>query len=598
MQTPRTADGTRLGVALLRVSTDLQYQSGGGIENQRNRIEFLAKRERIAIVRAFEEHFSGRAFNRQVIENMIEFLRRHPAISVVIFGDIDRMTRGGAGTYLTLKDRLKTLNVDLLDATGIIQPERNKLEHTGFAYPWSVESPSRMAEVIMAENARTEGSTILTRVIDQEINLTQQGYHCRQAPFGYRLEKVMTPEGKKRPTLQPDPIEGKWIIRAFKYKAAGLLGDTAICEKLNAQGFKTRPMNVHDPHTRRIIGQKGLNPITPSLLQRYIANPIYAGIKVEKWTHNQPVPMVGKPLISIGLFNAASGGRLVIEPLENPNTYRLVENRKEYQCRRHNPEFLLRRLVLCPTCGKPLHASKSKGKYQKFGYFHCRRHKPSFSVSQKVFEETVATCLKSLTGKPGFLPLLREIVREIWLEKNDEAETEIQDVAANRNAILTQQENLVNKVAMTSSPILLKKLEEQIEALEDERIKLDEQAATPPLERDEIFAFFEIAKQAFEHPHEFVQNALTERQIERAWSIIFAQKPTYEDLQLRTPDLTLIYRLNRDFDGKKSQVVHQLKSNSNTFEKEIRSALSAFYPLGLPSAIKQDDDPDDSLPAL
>jgi len=186
MTHPKPISAPRFGVALLRVSTDRQFQEGESIETQRRKVEFVARRERIDIVRFFTEHYSGRKSDRRVLDDLFAFLGENRDITCVIVGDIDRFTRGGTEIYLALKRRLRELNVNLIDTTGIIQPERNRLEHLGVEYAWSRESPSHYAEIFMAEKARAEASDILTRTIGQQIQLTREGYQCRGSNFGYK----------------------------------------------------------------------------------------------------------------------------------------------------------------------------------------------------------------------------------------------------------------------------------------------------------------------------------------------------------------------------------------------------------------------------
>ncbi len=218
----------RLGIGLFRVSTDRQFQEGESIETQQRKAEFVAKRDRIDIVRLFVEHYSGRKTDRRVMDEMFDFLKENSDIQVVIVGDIDRFTRGGSEVYLRLRRELRDLNVDLVDTTGIIQPERNRLEHLGVEYDWAVDSPSRFAEVFMAEKARAEASDILTRTIGQQVQLTRDGYQCRGSNFGYRNIKITTSDGKKKTVMEPDPIEAPWVVRMFELRAEGAMHDEAV----------------------------------------------------------------------------------------------------------------------------------------------------------------------------------------------------------------------------------------------------------------------------------------------------------------------------------------------------------------------------------
>ncbi|MBU4203387.1 MAG: hypothetical protein KKD59_05495, partial [Acidobacteria bacterium] len=46
--------------------------------------------------------------------------------------------------------------------------------------------------------------------------------------------------------------------------------------------------------------------------RRFVQNPIYAGINVEKWTEEKPVKGKFEGLVSIKLFNKANRGKVVI----------------------------------------------------------------------------------------------------------------------------------------------------------------------------------------------------------------------------------------------------------------------------------------------
>ncbi len=124
-----------LAVALLRVSSDRQYQEGHGIENQRKRSDYYANRNGITIVRYFIEHYSGRKTDRYVLEEIIDYIKsQNGSIKQLIISDIDRFTRAGSDTYLMLKKEFAKLGVDLVDVSGVIQKPINTLEHLGVEY--------------------------------------------------------------------------------------------------------------------------------------------------------------------------------------------------------------------------------------------------------------------------------------------------------------------------------------------------------------------------------------------------------------------------------------------------------------------------------
>ena len=260
MAHPRPASSQRFGVALLRVSTDRQFQEGESIDTQRRKTEFVARRERIDIVRFFTEHYSGRKSDRRVLDDLFTFLADNRDITCVIVGDIDRFTRGGTEIYLSLKRRLRALDVALIDTTGIIQPERNRLEHLGVEYNWSVESPSHYAEIFMAEKARAEASDILTRTIGQQIQLTREGYQCRGANFGFRNERVITEDGKV------DLAAADFILSEARRARAH-------CNDLHLIAANPSVLNVLERlHCLDVLGQENVhshksNAIRPAVVQ-------------------------------------------------------------------------------------------------------------------------------------------------------------------------------------------------------------------------------------------------------------------------------------------------------------------------------------------
>jgi len=526
MDYSKPATTPRFGVALLRVSTDKQFQEGESIETQRRKVEFVARREQIDVARFFIEHYSGRKADRRILDELFTFLDENKDIDTVIVGDIDRFTRGGTEIYLQLKRRLRELNVCLVDTTGIIQPERNRLEHLGVEYQWSMESPSHYAEIFMAEKARSEASDILTRTIGQQIQLTRDGYQCRAPNFGYQNQKIVTVDGKKKTIMVPHDTESSWIIRMFELKADGSWRDDAICEAINAMGYRSRLMNLFDKDTRRVVGQTGGKPLEVKQLNRYISKTIYCGVRCELWNQEQPVLAPIEPLVSIDLFNRANQGKLKITQLKSGNL-EVNEVRSDYANHRHNSEFLLRHVVTCPACQKPLVASRSKGKSGNyFGYYHCSRGHKYFGVNKNEFEKTVANYLDKLEAKPGFLPLFREVVRDVWIQKNRSRKQDEDQISQHIKALQQRQASLLDKISSSKSAFVQEKLEGQIEELEDTIKSTRKQLQFTGVREDQIDAYFDIAKKLMEHPTKHIISAPTKEKTEKLWSFVFQKSPT------------------------------------------------------------------------
>ncbi|WP_306046592.1 recombinase family protein [Nioella sp. MMSF_3534] len=575
------ADQQRLGVALLRVSTEKQFQEGESIEAQRRKVEFVAKRQHIDIVSFFVEHYSGRKTDRRTLDDMFAFLEANKDVSFVLVGDIDRLTRGGTEIYLALKRRLYEMGVELIDTTGIIQPSRNRLEHLGVEYSWAVESPSHYAEIFMAEKARAEASDILTRTIGEQIQLTRQGYQVRPPNYGYQNVKITTEDGKKKTIMEPHPEQASFIRRIFQLRAEGKTTDEQIAQHVNAMGYKSRVRRVFDPVTRKVVGMTKQTKMTAKQVQRLVRKPIYCGIRLEAWNNGVPVEAPIEPLVSVHLFNAANRGEVVVSK-QSDGSPKVSYNSVKYKNHKHNPEFLLRHVVLCPVCGKPFLASRSKSKSGKYhGYYHCSRGHKHRGYAKAEFEGTVANYLVSLQAKPGFLGLFREVVRDVWIQKN-RARFEAQRTVEDQIQLLqTKQASVIDKLAICSSPIVLKRLENEVEEIEAAIEEARKAAPNSQINEADIDRFFQIAKMRMEHPEQAILNAVAKPEIERDWGFIFETPPSIEEIQNGTPQLTLLYRFNRDFPMDERQMVAHTSLHWNTFECYLAEIISQFPGLNL-----------------
>jgi len=475
--------------------------------------------------------------------------------------------------YLQLKKQLYSRGVELRDAMGIIQKPINTLEHVGFEYDWSVTSPSRTAEVMQAEYANQEVNQILTRTIGQQIKLAQEGYQTRSADLGFRNVKITKPDGRKATIMEPLEPEATWVRTIFELRASGEWADEHICERLNNMGFESRTMHRRDKQTGQVIGLTGRKPLSVKQLQRIVRKTIYCGVRIGKWTHGEPIKTPFDGLISIELFNKANFGAVLIKKGDSKLSIEYGESRKR-NSHRQNIDFIYRHVVMCPECKKPFWASKSRGKSGKYwGYFHCARKHSSITIPEKEFQKTIGSFLDKLEAKPGFLGLFKEVVRETWISKNKSRIIEIKSIDTHINNLKLRQSNIIDRLTTTSSEIVQHKLEAEIEDIEAAINSAEKSKPKYSLSQEQIDAYFMKAKDRLEHPRIFIEKALTKAELEKLWQTIFSQAPTYTEINSGTPNLTLLYRLNRDFDGDKEQLAAHLSKNWNTFVEELRDII-------------------------
>lgn len=405
-------------VNLYRVSSLKQYTSGDSLEDQKKICDSFNDREQNKKVNEFEVVETGTDKERLQFDQIIQYCRNpRNQVDALVFKSIDRFTRAGSYKYSYLKKELAKSGIELMDAYGFIQPNKNSLEHLGFEYEWSKYSPSENAEEMYANNAKQEVRDILTRMIGAEITYTQEGYSCRKAPMGFENIRVETKIGKRLVYI-PHQTESVWMTAMFNLRAEGK-SDNQIVKQVNKLGFKTRERILRNRFTREIIKKLGNTPLTIKQLQRYIKNSIYAGYRLEKWTNGKLIKTQNKGLVSIQVYNQANKGKFVI--VETESGAQLLKDQDISSGRKirnkNNPNFPFKD-ILCPICNETSLASSPRSKSGKHvPYYHCCRGHPRWSVPKKLFEDNVYEFIRKIDFSPEYAQLFKDVVLSVWERK-------------------------------------------------------------------------------------------------------------------------------------------------------------------------------------
>ena len=212
-------------------------------------------------------------------------------------------------------------------------------------------------------------------------------------------------------------------------------------------------------------------------LWRLVRKPIYAGINDEKWTNVWPVKCAFKGLVSVELFNRANQGRRKIQrraqAIEIVDT---VEERYSTKYSSRTNEFPYRKVVLCPICRKPLLGSASTGKSgKKYPAYHCSKDGHNFRISKQNLETAVGNYVGGLQVSP-------QLTREMM----DKAEKILERSLVNRDsrdaalkkqiqALEADMGQVVDKLKLLINPVALKRLEQELEAIQSDIDKLQAQ---------------------------------------------------------------------------------------------------------------------------
>ncbi len=557
---------TEYGIIFRRISSNKQGLMGDSPEDQEQQIsrrvsQFSASISTKIIIKAnfdLVESASGE-IDTQPILKALEFCRNpNNKISYAFIKSIDRGTRGGATIYGQLKSQFAKYGVQFIDVYGVISTQKvNTLDHLGLSYNWSEFSPSYITELLEAERAKGEVRDILTRMIGAEVRYVRMGYRVRPAPMGFQNKKIETTHGL-RVILSPHPTEASWFIKMFELRVQGILTDIKIVEQLNALGYKSRIRKIHDKNDKqKIIGHSGGKPLTVKQLQRYIQNPIYAGINDEKWSNGNPIKCKFDGLVSIDTFNKANRGKItIIEDGEDVKIYKGKVPLWRLRKQKENPLYPYKQYILCPKCKQPLLASGSRGKAGKhYPAYHCSRKHKYYRVPRKDLEATVESYTEHVEFDDGFVGDFKKIFLEEW----DKRERQVSNDTIKLNQRLIELEHEINeikdKIKILSSITTIKLMEADIDRLESEKANLMGIRERKDKEQINIKILINYTQYFMEHLKDLLFGSPNPFQNAAMFGLLFEDLPTYEELENGTPQLAPIFKLNEAYKTSKSQSV-------------------------------------------
>lgn len=539
-------------VAAIRVSTAKQGTDGDSPEAQKEQIERFAQNKGITIKKFFV-FLESASKEQQPIQEAIDYCKQPGnKVDLFIIKSIDRFTRGGSDAYNPLKQQLDQVNVSLVDIYGVISDKKvNTLDHLGVEYKWSVYSPSKKSEILEAERGKDELRDIMSRMIGAEVRYTRMGYWMRQAPFGYKSERLETKNGK-RTILVPHDTEAPLIKKMFKLRSEGIKDDEQIVAALNKLGFRTRVRYTRDKHDRtRIISQKGGDPLTAKAMHKMLKNPIYAGINTEKWTEGKPVKCVFDGLVTLRTFNKANNGKIFIGK-DEVGDYQIRKEAPPVHLANknlNNPEFAYKRYVLCPECSKPLLGSASRGKSGKYyPAYHCSKQGHYFRVPKADMEEVIKAFIKRVQVSDEHIGKIFTIIEAEFKAREQEADQDLELLQGRISALETEAKLIVDKMKMLTSETAIKymeedllKVEQQIKDIEDEISKRNS------AEKPKIETVLKRVRYFMEHLDELLLQQSNPIQKAQFFGAIFDKLPTYEDLKGGTQKTPLFPGVNMLF---------------------------------------------------
>ncbi len=551
-------------IGYARISDKIQ-QKGSSLGNQAEAIEGFAKQNGwILKGEVRKETYTGMTQFRPVYQSILQYIRDNPKqIDFVVIKVIDRMTRAGSREYLEMKEELARLGVGLRDVGGVIRPSVNSLAHRKVSYEWSNISPSKVTEILLAENAGSERANILSRTVDSSIERVQSGYKLRAPNDGYINKKIIDQNGKERVIQVADLERSSFFKFMFEKSAEGVYTDKEIADQINKLGYKTKIKKKWDSSSERVIGYTGGEPMTVKQMQALRKKPIYCGVNIENWGDTEKIRIVTKTqyegLVSIDLFNRANKGKVFIEELPDRKVkilYNLSPEKIINKRNRFRTDFIFKNVILCPQCKKPLLASYSTGKSgKKFGAYHCDRGHKRYAVSKSDLEQEMMKYLNQVE----FLEKYKNILEKVCIAKFREEQKNNNglQIGVNEKVIELQKkvQETLEALKMTKSERVREDMENEYERLCSELDNVREERNNLEVSEQQLYDFVASAKNLMEHPADMLAKPNNMQEQIASYKMFFEELPTYEEISNGTPKLALAFKLTQANQPKESAMV-------------------------------------------
>jgi site-specific DNA recombinase len=522
------------GIIYTRVSSDEQVK-GTSLEFQEQLCRQHCEQRGIEVLALFrEEGESAKDLNMQNRKKFLaalEFCRKNKNnVQAFVVFRIDRFARN-TEDHFAVRKILMGYGTSLY---SVSEPIGNK-------------PAEKFIETVLAGAAEYENALRKQRCSDGMLAKINQGLFPWRAPLGYKCLNF-SKRGEKK--TEPDPPDERifpLIQRALKEYAQGIYTVTELARTLDKRGLN------------ELRGRKTTIQIVDRILGKYLK--FYAGIIHNPFT-GEDVDGLHKPMITK-------------EEMHQIQLVRSGKARISVKRLRYNPEFPLRKFILCGSCKKPLTGSAPRGKGGRYYYYHCQNKncdRYGKSMPRKKLESEFSNYLQKITPSEDFLLMLKESVMDVWKEQK-------QSVTAQKQK---QQKRLS----------LLQEKRKRIFEMREEGSYTKEEFMERKQEVEEEMMSLKISLNEFETGNLKLENALnfaiaSVRSLETKWfellpslrfrfhKLLFPAGISYENnSSYGTPQLGAILKLNQEFAGtgfpQKSHLVDLLRINWNYLIKELQ----------------------------
>ncbi len=445
-------------VLYCRVSSRKQTSDGSGLDSQEHRCRQYAAAKGYEVAAVFPDDVSGGGdfMQRPGMVALLKYLDAHPGENfVVIFDDLKRYSRD-TEFHLKLRREMMARNAtrECLNFNFENSPE-GKFFETIVAATGTLEREQNTRQVIQKMKARVE-----------------QGFWVFRAPVGYCY--VKSPRGGKE--LVADEPLATTVREALEGYASGHFATQTEVKRF----LESKPEFPKD---------KPNGEIRQQTIIRFLNKEVYAGL-------------VAAPKWGVSTRQGHHEGLISLQTFERIRQ-RLSETAYAPQRKDINADFPLRGAVSCACCDTPLTAGWCKGKNKKYPYYFCRTKgcdAYAKTIRRGKIEGEFAALLASVQPATKLVRIASAMFGKAWDQYQARAEGDAKSLEREIEDAERQIGQLVERIMDASNGRVIAAYEMRIDALERQKLILEEKAAQGPGPRHGFDDMFEHATQFLASP--------------------------------------------------------------------------------------------------
>ena len=497
--------------------SSLEQVEGTSLDLQERLCREYAQREGIAIHAVFVERGeSAKTVDRTEFIKAIAFCAtKRNAIDYFIVYKIDRFSRNQTD-YAITKQRLKKYGTEIRSVSEKID-----------------DSPSgKLMEIMLSGFAEFDNNIRTERSVNGMRERLKKGVWVWRAPLGYRRIT-------RGDNLSPDPDYIPYIKTIFEEYAKGIHTYKSLAHVINERGFSTRNGTL----------------ATPQLMQIVLRNPLYCGI-IRVWDIETNGDF--EPIIDAQLFSKCqvSGKHYGAHP-------RLAKN----------PDFPLRRLIVCAHCHQPFTGSYCRSRNGKrHPYYHHSHQDCEYAKfhPKETLENTFADYLRQLSPSQEFEAMFRDVILDVWKEDgtkikgtNDQVTKEINELERRKARVyeLFESGTYTKEEFIAQRDSVTKKITQK-------QAQMSDTLMTERELKDAIDFYFDFIRNTGQKWADLAD--LPEERL-RLQKLIFEEHVPFSENGFGTTKLSPIFELFQSFPDDKSNLVPNVIRDWNQIYESLKS---------------------------